>query len=53
MLILINFNKPGDGLCPNIPLNIAGILIDPAISDAIPQTDAPLPTNAALNYKSC
>lgn len=37
---------PGVGLCPKIPLNIAGTLIDPAISDPIPNRDAPAPIKA-------
>lgn len=34
------------GLWPKIPLNIAGNLIDPAISDPIPIKEAPDPNRA-------
>ena len=39
-------NLRGVGLCPKTPLNIAGSLTDPAISDPIPNTDAPAPNKA-------
>lgn len=34
------------GLCPHIPLNMAGTRIEPAISDPMPNSEAPAPINA-------
>lgn len=41
-------SSPPVGLWPKIPLNNAGTRIDPAISEPIPNNEAPLPISAPL-----
>lgn len=45
-------NVPGVGLCPKIPLNKDGSLMEPEKSDPIPNTEAPEAINAPCKMNS-
>jgi len=47
--ILKKINLPDVGLCPKMPFKKAGSLIEPAMSEPIPITEAPAPSNAPSN----